>query len=71
MLQRSIAPFLGPSAALSMETLAGDHATEFLKLQRPLADDALRTVARGERYDGAPRTASDHTPDAVARFLIH
>jgi putative SOS response-associated peptidase YedK len=33
-------------------------ASEALELQRPLADDALRTVASGEKEDGARQDAA-------------
>ena len=35
-----------------IETWMAAPADEALKLQRPLLDDALRTIARGERSDG-------------------
>jgi hypothetical protein len=38
-------------------------AEEALKLQRPLADGALRIVARGQRQDGTESQA--RTPDLL------
>jgi putative SOS response-associated peptidase YedK len=45
------------TTAVEVDLWLWAETPDALELQRPLPDDALRIVAKGERADGAPMTA--------------